>query len=122
MCEISNMPTLLRTVRCSSTMLVYWTGMSQPPNAIIFPPRWTCSHHGCIQRAHLPPCSLESGFHIRARPQPGARPPWRNLATCHLHFHSANVQLFVDHFCPLVSLVHRRGTRAGMGTVSTDSL
>ena len=37
----SKQPTALRTVRCSSTMPAYWTGMSQPPNGIIRAPRRT---------------------------------------------------------------------------------
>ncbi len=37
----SKQPTALRTVRCSSTMPVYWTGMSQPPNGTIRAPSRT---------------------------------------------------------------------------------
>ena len=43
MCEISKTPTLFRTARCSSRMLLYCTGMIQSPNGIIFAPSRTCS-------------------------------------------------------------------------------
>ena len=43
MCEISKTPTLFRTAWCSSRMLVYWTGMIQSPNGIIFAPSRRCS-------------------------------------------------------------------------------
>src|SRR5262245_25742887 len=39
----SKHPTAPRTVRCSSTMPAYWTGMSQPPKPIIRAPRRTCA-------------------------------------------------------------------------------
>src|SRR6185312_13366715 len=42
MCEISKMPAAFRTARCSSVMLVYCTGISQPPNSINFPPSFWC--------------------------------------------------------------------------------
>ena len=42
MCDRSNSPTACRTVRCSSMIELYWTGMSQPPNSISRAPssRW----------------------------------------------------------------------------------
>ena len=38
MCEMSNRPAACRTARCSSVMLVYCTGISQPPNSMSLPP------------------------------------------------------------------------------------
>ena len=42
MCDRSNSPTRWRTVRCSSMIELYWTGISQPPNSISRAPssRW----------------------------------------------------------------------------------
>src|SRR5437588_7037056 len=42
MCETSKSPALVRTALCSSMMPVNWTGSSQPPKSIIFPPS-SCS-------------------------------------------------------------------------------
>src|SRR5580765_3358650 len=39
---MSNNPAALRTARCSSTILVYCTGISQPPNSINFAPNFWC--------------------------------------------------------------------------------
>src|SRR6185436_7765622 len=47
MCEMSKMPAALRTARCSSMMLEYWTGISQPPNSMSLPPRrWWAAKSG----------------------------------------------------------------------------
>jgi hypothetical protein len=43
MCEMSKTPTLFRTAWCSSVMLVYCTGISQPPKGTIFAPARRCS-------------------------------------------------------------------------------
>ena len=39
--ETSNIPARSLTARCSSRMLVYWTGISQPPNSTIRAPSAT---------------------------------------------------------------------------------
>src|SRR6266404_2961429 len=43
MCEISKMPAAVRTAWCSSRMLVYCTGISQPPNSTSLPPSFWCA-------------------------------------------------------------------------------
>ena len=43
MCDRSNRPTALRTVRCSSMIEAYWTGISQPANGTIRAPSATCA-------------------------------------------------------------------------------
>ena len=43
MCDRSNRPTRSRTVRCSSMIELYWTGMSQPPNSISRAPSSRCA-------------------------------------------------------------------------------
>src|SRR6266508_5771432 len=44
---MSNSPPARRTARCSSTMLEYWTGISQPPNSTSRPPsRWWAENKG----------------------------------------------------------------------------
>src|ERR1700690_3208460 len=43
MWEMSKMPAALRTARCSSVMLVYCTGISQPPNSMSLPPSFWCA-------------------------------------------------------------------------------
>src|SRR6266404_324227 len=35
---MSKIPAALRTARCSSIILVYWTGISQPPNSMSLAP------------------------------------------------------------------------------------
>src|SRR5690349_11199297 len=40
---MSNTPAACRTATCSSMMLVYCTGISQPPNSISFPPSFWCA-------------------------------------------------------------------------------
>src|ERR1035437_8225204 len=42
-CEMSKMPAALRTARCSLVMLVYCTGISQPPNSMSLPPSFWCA-------------------------------------------------------------------------------
>src|ERR1700722_15420214 len=43
MCEMSKIPAALRTARCSSVMLVYCTGISQPPKSMSFAPSFWCA-------------------------------------------------------------------------------
>ena len=38
----SKSPAAVRTVWCSSTIPVYWTGISHPANGTMRPPRATC--------------------------------------------------------------------------------
>jgi len=42
MCETSNTPQAWRTALCSSMMLVYWIGMSNPPKELMTAPRALC--------------------------------------------------------------------------------
>src|SRR5450631_3858510 len=49
MCEISKIPTALRTARCSSVMLVYCTGISQPPKSISFAPSFLCASNNAVR-------------------------------------------------------------------------
>src|SRR5688572_558412 len=55
-CEISKTPAARRTARCSSTMLEYCTGISQPPNSTIRPPNFKCASYSGVR------------FNIRAAP------------------------------------------------------
>src|SRR5713101_5369600 len=53
MWETSKSPAAVRTLRCSSTMPVYWTGISQPPNSIMRAPAARCRANrlvcfGCV--------------------------------------------------------------------------
>src|SRR5262245_30264817 len=54
MCEMSKMPAALRTARCSSTMLEYCTGISQPPNSMSLPPRRWCAANNGVRFSDMP--------------------------------------------------------------------
>src|SRR3954470_13497345 len=62
MCEISKIPASFRTARCSSVMLVYCTGISQPPNSISFPPSFWCAAKRGVRFSMLLPPLLR--FHL----------------------------------------------------------
>jgi hypothetical protein len=49
MCEMSKIPAALRTARCSSVMLVYCTGISQPPKSISFAPSFWCAEKSAVR-------------------------------------------------------------------------
>src|ERR1041384_7523401 len=49
MCEMSKAPPARRTARCSSTMLEYWTGISQPPNSMSLPPSLWCAEKSGVR-------------------------------------------------------------------------
>src|SRR5438477_1612654 len=51
MCERSKSPTASRTARCSSRMLLYWRGMTQPPKLVIWAPKRTCSSCSGVRSA-----------------------------------------------------------------------
>src|SRR5260370_14344837 len=51
MCERSNRPTASRTARCSSRMLLYCNGITQPPKLVIWAPSWTCSSWSGVRSA-----------------------------------------------------------------------
>src|SRR2546423_3281996 len=49
MCEISNRPAAFRTARCSSMMVEYCTGISQPPNSTSRAPSfWWAAKSGVL--------------------------------------------------------------------------
>src|SRR5437660_6506057 len=49
MCEISKRPAAVRTAWCSSMMLVYCTGISQPPNSMSLPPSFWCASESGVR-------------------------------------------------------------------------
>src|SRR5580692_4169569 len=49
MCEMSKIPAAWRTARCSSVMLVYCTGISQPPKSISLAPNFWCAEKSAVR-------------------------------------------------------------------------
>src|ERR1039457_5199439 len=84
MWEMSKMPAALRTARCSSTMLVYCTGISQPPKSISLAPSFWCAEKSAVR------LSMVAGYQLKV--ENGKRPatPVFNLqliSTPFLRFH-----------------------------------
>ena len=58
----SKRPAAVRTAVCSSVMVVYWTGMSQPPKSTMRAPWPRCqSYKGVRSPIGRPPCGPENG-------------------------------------------------------------
>ena len=51
MCDRSNRPARSRTLRCSSMMPLYWTGISQPPNSMSRAPAARCVSQSAVRRS-----------------------------------------------------------------------
>src|SRR5450432_4144992 len=76
MCETSKRPAAVRTARCSSTMPLYWTGISQPAKGTRRPPSLLCSSYSDVRASG--PLSVDMGgsYHRPRLPRKGAPGVW----------------------------------------------